>query len=97
MTDLHKLLTKEQKEAIIASAITKHVPRAKDLFKLTYDRRFGWDFEVRKGVKPLVTFSVDLDDPRFALVARECGRAIVEVRYGTGLSRALRGSAKEDA
>ena len=80
--NIEKLLTRDQKEGII-----RHMIREVDhrlVFTLRYNRRFGWDFEVRRhGLRPIVTFSVGITDERLGFVAQECARAIREIQQST--------------
>ena len=82
--DLDKLLTKEQKEAIILHQLGMDTTR--DDVQLRYNSQYSWDFCVRRKMGPgneiKVTFSVFLTDPRFKLVLKEVHRAIHEVRQG---------------
>ena len=82
--DLDKLLTTEQKEAIILYQLG--IDTTRDDVQLRYNSRYSWDFCVRRKVGPgneiKVTFSVFLTDPRFKLVLKEVHRAIHEVRQG---------------
>ena len=81
--DIEKLLSREQKEEIIRSLIRQYDVRLQH-FTLTYDRRFGWDFEVKRhGLRPIVTFSTSVTDPRFGMVAQECARAIKDIQGST--------------
>lgn len=81
--DLEKLLTRVQKEEVIRHLIRENEPKAQH-FSLKYDRRFGWDFEVRRhGLRPIVTFSVSVTDERLGFVAQECARAIREIQEST--------------
>lgn len=79
--NLDRLLTREQKQGIVKERLQREGVRGP--FRLRYDCRFGWDFEVKKGTWPTVIFSVPIMSPRLGEAIRECVRAIEDMRSGT--------------
>ena len=90
--DLDKLLTTEQKEAIILCQLGIDTTRD-DVF-LIYNARYSWDFCVKRIHPSLmkVTVSVFLTDKRFKSVLRGVHKAIHEVRQGQLM---IKGSERE--
>jgi hypothetical protein len=76
--DLDKMLSREQKEMVILTRLT--TLGVKRQLNLKYDRRYGWDFEVRStALIPRVTFSVPLTSDRFGFAVTELARALMDV------------------
>lgn len=93
--NLEKLLTREQKEDIIRANVTGLYDGP---FTLRYDRRFGWDFEVRAhGQKPIAIFSVSITNPRFAAAVHELARALNDVSKGLTDATRVRGGPNIEA
>lgn len=92
--NLEKLLSREQKEAAIKAGLVVHDPRLEgEIAAVVYDRRFGFDFEVIRGMagKPRVTFALSIADERFNDVIQDCAEACVTIRFTSVSASAIRG------
>ncbi len=81
--DVESLLTRTHKEEIVKARLNK------PLTIVTYDRRYAWDFHVRKssikeGSESFihVTFSVPISSKRFTRAIEETKKAVEEIRTG---------------
>jgi hypothetical protein len=99
MKTIEELLTKAQKEEVIKKRLSVAMPRIEgEVHSISYDRRFGFDFEVLRGPagKARVTFSLSIEDPRFPDVVRDCAQACYEVRFTSTTASAIRGNSREE-
>ena len=96
--DPDKLLSRDQKEIVVKKRLIEAIPNVDGEFVLTYDARFGWDFEVTRGQagKAKVTFSAKLSSPRFAGIVKRCAQAIIEIRFHGATAKAIRGVRNEE-
>lgn len=77
--NVEDLLSRSQKEDVVRSMLNRMGTGGE--YTLTFDRRFGFDFEVRaNGCRPAVTFSVGISDSRFGFALAECARALRDIR-----------------
>jgi hypothetical protein len=95
--NLDKLLTREQKESAIKTALTVINPRlVGEIAAVSYDRRLAFDFEVSRGPagKARVLFALSIGDERFNQVIADCAEACETIRYDSVSAVALRGGSR---
>lgn len=92
--DPDKLLTRQQKATVVEKRIVNAIPIIEGEFKLEYDARYAWHYEVTRGQggKAKVIFSAKLSSPEFAQIVKRCAEAIAEVRYEATNAIVLRGA-----